>query len=230
MYKPGEPSCSKEDILVHSLSRHPHTACTLVKFLFESRSDFAFTQTTYENFRYRYDKKENPYNKGIMGNCGETFCSTIPPSMNKFRSFVVEDEQMMVRSVTPELGEGAMSSKEKIDIEMGTRLPEDSAFPLPVILRDLDYDELEKNMEEERRRGLDSFLPVETETKESAGGNGRIEPVQSLTMDGGDRDPVQHSPARERVRESIESTIVMDGTLERNDDRSNSRRTMVTQA
>ncbi|PON99132.1 Zinc finger, DHHC-type, palmitoyltransferase [Trema orientale] len=187
-------------------------------------------QTTYENFRYRYDKKENPYNKGVKGNCSETFFSTIPPSMNKFRSFFEEDEHMMVRSVTPDLGEGAMSSKEKIDIEMGNRLPEDSAFPLPVILRDLDYDDLEKNTEEERRHGLDSFLHVESEAKGSSGGNGRMEADQSLTMDAEDRDPVQHSPARERVRESLESTMVMDGTLERNDGKSNSRRPMVTQA
>ena len=75
---------------------------------------------------------------------------------------------MMVRSLTPGFGEGPMSSKEKIDIEMGTRQSEDGAFPLSAILRDSNYDDLEKNPEEERRHDLDSYLPVETEEKESS--------------------------------------------------------------
>lgn len=30
-------------------------------------------QTTYENFRYRYDRRANPYNKGVMQNLGRSF-------------------------------------------------------------------------------------------------------------------------------------------------------------
>ncbi|XP_010111325.2 probable protein S-acyltransferase 4 [Morus notabilis] len=175
-------------------------------------------QTTYENFRYRYDKKENPYHKGTTGNCAEIFCSSIPRSMNKFRSFIEEDEHVMVTSVTPDLGEGVMSSKEKIDIEMGARHAEDSGFPLPNILRNLDYDDIENNLkstEDERRHVLGAYFPVETEVKESlrrsSGGNGR--------MDGQIREPMRHSPARERVRESVEGTMLIDGTIEGNNDR-----------
>ncbi|CAI5498823.1 unnamed protein product [Closterium sp. Naga37s-1] len=43
-------------------------------------------QTTYENFRYRYDKKANPNNRGIMRNVYEALCSPIPPSRNHFRA------------------------------------------------------------------------------------------------------------------------------------------------
>lgn len=43
-------------------------------------------QTTYENFRYRYDKKINPFNKGILRNIGEILCSPIPPSKVNFRA------------------------------------------------------------------------------------------------------------------------------------------------
>ncbi|CAI5944942.1 unnamed protein product [Closterium sp. NIES-64] len=43
-------------------------------------------QTTYENFRYRYDKKRNPNNRGIMRNVYEALCSPIPPSRNHFRA------------------------------------------------------------------------------------------------------------------------------------------------
>ncbi|KAF4371547.1 hypothetical protein G4B88_008262 [Cannabis sativa] len=179
-------------------------------------------QTTYENFRYRYDKKENPYNKGVSGNCGETFFSKIPPSLNKFRSFFVEDEHVMVTSLTPDFGESAMSSKEKIDIEMGARQSEDGAFPLPAILRDLDYDDIEKNPEEDRRLGLDSYLPVEDEEKDSSGVNVRIDSEEEDDMQ------VQNSPARERVRESLDSAAIIDRALERNDNRSHSRPTVIS--
>ncbi|CAN5970618.1 unnamed protein product, partial [Sphagnum jensenii] len=47
-------------------------------------------QTTYENFRYRYDNKVNPYNQGCPSNFKEVFCTTVPPSQNKFRAKVEE--------------------------------------------------------------------------------------------------------------------------------------------
>ncbi|GJN28394.1 hypothetical protein PR202_gb16507 [Eleusine coracana subsp. coracana] len=46
--------------------------------------------TTYENFRYHYNKKENPYRKSIAANFAEVFFTKIPPSMNNFRSRVGE--------------------------------------------------------------------------------------------------------------------------------------------
>jgi len=45
-------------------------------------------QSTYENFKYRYDPQTNPYNRGIFNNFKEVFCTRIPPSKNKFRSKV----------------------------------------------------------------------------------------------------------------------------------------------
>ncbi|KAJ7568087.1 hypothetical protein O6H91_01G018400 [Diphasiastrum complanatum] len=45
-------------------------------------------QTTYENFRYRYDDKVNPYNVGVFNNFLEIFCSKITPSKNEFRAMV----------------------------------------------------------------------------------------------------------------------------------------------
>lgn len=46
-------------------------------------------QSTYENFRYRYDRNvNNPYDKGVARNFKEIFCTVIPPSKNKFRSKV----------------------------------------------------------------------------------------------------------------------------------------------
>lgn len=116
-------------------------------------------QTTYENFRYRYDKKENPYNKGVLGNIWEIFLSKIPPSMNKFRSFVKEEDyMMMVETPTSNLGESLVSSKEKIDIEMGGgRIVDESgkSYSLPEILRNLNYEDLEDNCEEDDLKAKD---------------------------------------------------------------------------
>ncbi|KAF2305364.1 hypothetical protein GH714_004296 [Hevea brasiliensis] len=150
-------------------------------------------QTTYENFRYRYDKKENPYNRGMVRNITEIFFTKIPPSMNKFRSFVEEDEQMVAGSVVPHLGDGFISSKEKIDIEMGTKLAEDNNYSLPEILRNLDYDDDSddnyKTKEEEGRPSFDQFFPGGQELKES----------------------LQISVTRDELKESVQGSVVGDG-------------------
>ncbi|OAY41094.1 probable protein S-acyltransferase 4 isoform X1 [Manihot esculenta] len=127
-------------------------------------------QTTYENFRYRYDKKENPYNRGMIRNIVEIFFTKIPPSMNNFRSFVEEDEQMVAASVVPHLTEDLISSKEKIDIEMGTKLAEDNNYALPEILRNLDYDDDSEDdfkMKEGGRPSFDQFFPDGQDVTES---------------------------------------------------------------
>ncbi|KAH9328473.1 hypothetical protein KI387_000581 [Taxus chinensis] len=48
-------------------------------------------QTTYENFRYRYDSKLNPYNQGLLQNFKEIFFTNMPRSKNNFRSKVRQD-------------------------------------------------------------------------------------------------------------------------------------------
>ncbi|WJZ92999.1 hypothetical protein VitviT2T_011964 [Vitis vinifera] len=116
-------------------------------------------QTTYENFRYRYDKKENPYSKGIIKNLKETFLSKIPPSMNDFRSLVQESEPMVVESMTSNPEGGIMNLKEKIDIEMGAKLAEENGFRLPEILRNLDYDGVDDNLKSRDEEGRISFDP-----------------------------------------------------------------------
>ncbi|XP_028780267.1 probable protein S-acyltransferase 7 [Neltuma alba] len=77
-------------------------------------------QTTYENFRYRYDRRANPYNKGVFNNFAEIFCSTIPPSKNDFRAKVMREPVLPTRSA----GGGFMSpsmGKAVHDIEMGRK-------------------------------------------------------------------------------------------------------------
>nr|GFA31077.1 probable protein S-acyltransferase 7 [Tanacetum cinerariifolium] len=77
-------------------------------------------QTTYENFRYRYDRRANPYNKGVLQNFGEIFCTRIPESKNKFRAYVPKEPGLGGRSngggfVSPNMG------KAVDEIEMGRK-------------------------------------------------------------------------------------------------------------
>ncbi|XP_041004211.1 probable protein S-acyltransferase 7 [Juglans microcarpa x Juglans regia] len=77
-------------------------------------------QTTYENFRYRYDRRSNPYNKGVVENIKEIFYTSIAPSKNNFRAKVPRETGLPARSV----GGGFMSpnmGKAVEDIEMGRK-------------------------------------------------------------------------------------------------------------
>lgn len=77
-------------------------------------------QTTYENFRYRYDRRANPYNKGVVENFKEVFFSAIAPSKNNFRATIPREPPPAVRTpgagfVSPSMGKGTD------DIEMGRK-------------------------------------------------------------------------------------------------------------
>ncbi|KAJ6428494.1 hypothetical protein OIU84_023838 [Salix udensis] len=78
-------------------------------------------QTTYENFRYRYDGKMNPYNLGCVHNVLEVFFSKIPKSKNKFRAKVRVDSSgyaapmQLGHVLSPEM------PKRSFDIEVGKR-------------------------------------------------------------------------------------------------------------
>ncbi|XP_071696137.1 probable protein S-acyltransferase 7 [Rutidosis leptorrhynchoides] len=45
-------------------------------------------QTTYENFRNRYERRKNPFNRGCAYNFKEVFFSTKPRSQHDFRAFI----------------------------------------------------------------------------------------------------------------------------------------------
>ncbi|XP_042394276.1 probable protein S-acyltransferase 7 isoform X2 [Zingiber officinale] len=77
-------------------------------------------QTTYENFRYRYDLRANPYNRGVVGNITEVFFTSIPPSKNKFRVKAARQQGLSSQSaargfLSPNMGRGMG------DIEMGRK-------------------------------------------------------------------------------------------------------------
>lgn len=78
-------------------------------------------QTTYENFRYRYDRRANPYNKGVTQNFKEIFFTSVPQSKNKFRAkaqqnFETHDASYSARRgdfLDPNMGKGGA------DIQIG---------------------------------------------------------------------------------------------------------------
>ncbi|RWR80053.1 zinc finger protein [Cinnamomum micranthum f. kanehirae] len=77
-------------------------------------------QTTYENFRYRYDRRANPYNNGVVENFKEIFFTSIPPSKNNFRVKAQQEPVLQARLVggafvSPKMGKGVG------DIEMGRK-------------------------------------------------------------------------------------------------------------
>ncbi|KAI3766059.1 hypothetical protein L2E82_16108 [Cichorium intybus] len=80
-------------------------------------------QSTYENFRYRYDWTENPYNRGVFENFKEVFWTSIPPSKNDFRAVVEREPEIMGR--TPRGGfVNSHVEKTPSDVEMVNRKPE----------------------------------------------------------------------------------------------------------
>ncbi|XP_068662527.1 probable protein S-acyltransferase 1 [Aristolochia californica] len=127
----------------------------------------ATNQTTYENFRYRYDKKENPYNRGLLRNFAETFFSKIPPSLNDFRSWVFEDHIDNV-AASQMIGRETGSSNDKIDIEMGNKFGVSGSMPVPSILQNLDYsgidDDLKRKDGQDDNEFDDFFFPIVQET------------------------------------------------------------------
>ncbi|KAG7964204.1 hypothetical protein I3843_09G157900 [Carya illinoinensis] len=210
----------KEDILSDILMAYCFVAVWFVGGLTVFHFYLICTnQTTYENFRYRYNKKENPYNQGIKKNLREMFFSKIPNSISRFRSFV-EEEHMMVASVTPNCGEAIISPEEKIDIEMGTRRVEGSGVSLPKILRNLDYDDLEDDEKtaegDEGRSFFDPPLHVDQELNQSVqsstGGGGVTKLIQSSSVGDGVRISIQKSSFVEGAGESDQRFMAVNGT------------------
>eukprot|EP00268_Persea_americana_P045117 TRINITY_DN45872_c0_g1_i3.p1 TRINITY_DN45872_c0_g1~~TRINITY_DN45872_c0_g1_i3.p1 ORF type:complete len:411 (+),score=32.80 TRINITY_DN45872_c0_g1_i3:264-1496(+) len=111
-------------------------------------------QTTYENFRYRYDKKENPYNKGIFGNFKDLFFSKIPPSVNNFQSLVSEDS-VGVRSFASSITRGTNSSRKgRFDEGMDRAPGAGDHMSVPSTLQKLEY----RGVDDKQRKRNDDLM------------------------------------------------------------------------
>ncbi|CAA0832885.1 Probable protein S-acyltransferase 3 [Striga hermonthica] len=115
-------------------------------------------QTTYENFRYRYDKKENPYNKGMIRNLKEVFFSKTTPSLVNFREWVLEEvDESVIESVTKKYGGDCKKSNGKVDLEMG--IYEKDGKPIPDILKNLDYNGIDDSLRKDNGGEIDGLDP-----------------------------------------------------------------------
>ncbi|KAK6120420.1 hypothetical protein DH2020_045834 [Rehmannia glutinosa] len=123
--------------------------------------------TTYENFRYRYDKKENPYNQGMMNNLKEILFSKTVPSMINFREWVTEDDDSIFGSVNGKyFGNDMIKSNGKMDLEVGI-IGKDGK-QIPNILQNLDYNGIDESLKKDKGENviLDSyFFPDDQEGK-----------------------------------------------------------------
>lgn len=103
-------------------------------------------QTTYENFRYRYDKKINPFTKGLVENLKDVFWTKIPPSMIDFRAWVAEGDDVSLQYSASSTGRGFIVSKDKFDLEMDMMFHKDASMKLPSMLQNLDYAEIDDDL------------------------------------------------------------------------------------
>ncbi|CAD6245817.1 unnamed protein product [Miscanthus lutarioriparius] len=76
-------------------------------------------QTTYENFRYHYDRRTNPYNLGVGRNFVDVLFSRVPSSKHNFRAKVKDDSSAFTSSLS--MGRVLSPPKMSVDLEMGMK-------------------------------------------------------------------------------------------------------------
>ncbi|KAI4336361.1 hypothetical protein L6164_014896 [Bauhinia variegata] len=129
-------------------------------------------QSTYENFRYRYDRQANPYSRGIFENFKEVFCSSIPSSKNNFRSKIPKEPLgppggVVVGSVSP------FTRKTTGEVEMRRRPVYDEADEEDGEYKDrsIDGEELDKDSVLADDMSLDLNRTLATEGREEQSGS-----------------------------------------------------------
>ncbi|XP_074319114.1 putative protein S-acyltransferase 1 [Silene latifolia] len=96
-------------------------------------------QTTYENFRYRYDKDRNPHNLGVMNNLKQIFCTKRPPSAVNFRELVLVEDVILPETPSTYHG-GYMGFRKNMDMEVGNQnVAKNGSLMVSGILPNLDY-------------------------------------------------------------------------------------------
>jgi len=159
-------------IFMRVLCKAPHDLLSLC-IIYSLFLACLLLQTTYENFRYRYDKKENPFTKGLLENFKELSCARIPRKLVNFREWVVVEDDIPDESYTSDLERGFISSKHKFDMEMGTMYGKDG-MRVPSLLKELDYNGIDGTLKKkagEKEGEYDIFVPADQTKSKTGGGN-----------------------------------------------------------
>ncbi|XP_052205507.1 probable protein S-acyltransferase 7 [Diospyros lotus] len=124
-------------------------------------------QTTYENFRYRYDGKRNPYDVGCAGNFKEIFLSKIPHSRNNFRAQVDLESPSVSNSLS---SHGRGTSQKNFDMEMEKQRPVDIEESGEIQVQIDSNGELERCRTQVRPASCESQSVIPTGTEKSLEG------------------------------------------------------------
>uniref|UniRef100_A0A0E0BEY3 S-acyltransferase n=1 Tax=Oryza glumipatula TaxID=40148 RepID=A0A0E0BEY3_9ORYZ len=147
-------------------------------------------QTTYENFRYHYNKKDNPYRKSVAANFVEVFFTKIPPPQNNFRSWVGEGA-LEAGFYTPFIALDLTDPREKIDLEMGNKDILVGGMQIPTVLQNIDYGSFEDNPDDKNRNEDDRLVPFASTWVQQANEGARtseiatVEYKDEISEDGG---------------------------------------------
>uniref|UniRef100_A0A0D3HHU8 S-acyltransferase n=1 Tax=Oryza barthii TaxID=65489 RepID=A0A0D3HHU8_9ORYZ len=147
-------------------------------------------QTTYENFRYHYNKKDNPYRKSVAANFVEVFFTKIPPPQNNFRSWVGEGA-LEAGFYTPYIALDLTDPREKIDLEMGNKDIIVGGMQIPTVLQNIDYGSFEDNPDDKNRNEDDRLVPFASTWVQQANEGARtseiatVEYKDEISEDGG---------------------------------------------
>jgi len=128
----------------------------------------------------------------------------------------------MVGCLTPNIADGILTPKEKIDVEMGSRRADDGGFPIPELLRNFDFDSFE---DEEGQHSFDPFYSVEEDAKDSSRTSvATVLNFHSIAIEDSTEESVCSSHAGFKVAESDQSPVTIDeiNATKATDDRNDS--------
>uniref|UniRef100_A0A0E0IXS1 S-acyltransferase n=1 Tax=Oryza nivara TaxID=4536 RepID=A0A0E0IXS1_ORYNI len=147
-------------------------------------------ETTYENFRYHYNKKDNPYRKSVAANFVDVFFTKIPPPQNNFCSWVGEGA-LEAGFYTPYIALDLTDPREKIDLEMGNKDILVGGIQIPTVLQNIDYGSFEDNPDDKNRNEDDRLVPFASTWVQQANEGARtseiatVEYKDEISEDGG---------------------------------------------
>uniref|UniRef100_A0A7C9A411 S-acyltransferase n=1 Tax=Opuntia streptacantha TaxID=393608 RepID=A0A7C9A411_OPUST len=101
-------------------------------------------QTTYENFRYRYEKDKNPHNLGYFNNLKQVFFAKVPPSAINFREMVLVQD--IIVPETPSYHGGYIEFRRNFKMEAEHTNAKNGSSGPPGILQNLDYTDIDDKL------------------------------------------------------------------------------------